>query len=302
MTATRVAWYNGETMPEADVRIPFRDLGFIYGDSVYDTARTFNGIPHLVDDHVDRLFASLKYVMIDVPYDRQTIVDVTKEIAEKNKALLGPDMDYWVCQRVSSGVQTIEGEAPLQSGPTFIIECKPIPFKARAPMFRDGIDAVISSQRRFAPDALSPNAKTSNYLNMLIGAREVAAIAPHAWAVLLDHKGYVCEGAGCNIFFVRDGRVVTPPRESVLPGVSRRLVIELCVDVGVECAEEPITLFDAATADEAFFSATSLCMCPLRSFNGRQFELSPGPITARLMDAYKQRVGFDFVAQFLAHL
>lgn len=298
----RVAWLNGAILPESEVRLSFRDLGFIYGDAVYDTSRTVNGAPFMFEEHVDRLFRSMRYVMIAVPYGRDEVLAATEAVAAKNRHLLGPHEDYWVGHRVSSGIALIDGEPAGHDGPTFLIECRPLPFRRNAVMLRDGVDAVVSSHRRAAPDALSANAKHTNCLNLFVGQREVDAIAPGAKAVLLDHRGYLAEGAGFNIFFVRDGEVVTPRRHSVLPGFGRRLAIELCSRLGVACREADISLFDAATSQEAFLTSTSLHVCPLRSFCGRRFEAVPGPTTARLMTACAERIGLDYVAQYSAHL
>ena len=132
---------------------------------------------------------------------------------------------------------------------------------------------------------------------------EAKAQDPEAWSVLLDADGHLAEGIGSNIFLVRDGAVMTPHERWVLPGVSRAAVIELCGELGIACRESDLDLYDAATADEIFMTSTSLCICPVRSIGGRQLAAPiPGPITRRLSAAYSERVGCDFVAQYLAHL
>ena len=298
----RVVWINGELVPESSGNLSFRDAGFVYGDAVFDTARTFNGVPFMLEEHIDRLFKSLRYAGINPGYDKAALIAATHETIEANRHLLGPDEDYWVSQRISSGVPSFEGETPNREGATVVIECMPLPLKARAPMFNGGIDAVVASVRRVPPEALSPNAKTNNYMNMKMAQREVSAIAPGSWAVLLDHNGHISEGAGCNMFIIIDGVVVTPPRETVLPGISRQVAIDLCRETGIPCEERLVSLYDAKTADEAFFTSTSLCICPLRSFNGGLYPKSPGPVTERLIEAFKNRVGMDYIAQYLQHL
>ena len=102
---------------------------------------------------------------------------------------------------------------------------------------------------------------------------------------------------------MRDGAVVTPHERFVLPGVSRAAAMELCGELGIACKEADLDLYDAATADEIFMTSTSLCICPVRSIGGRQLPGPiPGPVTRRLSEAYSERVGCDFVAQYLAHL
>jgi branched-chain amino acid aminotransferase len=132
----------------------------------------------------------------------------------------------------------------------------------------------------------------------------VKAQNPAAWAVLLDVNGNLSEGQGSNIFLVRDGKLLTPRERYVLPGVSRQAVIDLARELGIQCKESDIDLYDAYTANECFLTSTSLCICGVRSLNGRTFGAGevPGPVTKRLVDAYKQLVECDFVAQYLQRL
>ncbi len=129
---------------------------------------------------------------------------------------------------------------------------------------------------------------------------EVSSQDPEAFALLLDHNGNIAEGRGSNIFFVSDGHLHTPHERYVLPGVSRQTVIELAEKEGIAFAEKDYDLFDAYNADEAFITSTSFCICPCRSINGRDFASGavPGPVTKRLMDAYVELVGFDWITQY----
>lgn len=296
----RVAFLNGEIVPESRALISFRDAGFIYGDAVFDTARTFGGKPFRLKEHVDRLFDTLSYVRIDPGMTKEEVMAATEEVVRINAALLGPDEDYWVSQRISSGVAPLDG-APA-GGPTVVIECTPLPLKTRAAMFRDGIDAVVSGIRRTPPSALSPNAKTNNYMNMKLAQKEVSAVSPGAWAVLLDETGSLCEGAGCNIFIVKDGTLITPGTEYILAGITRDVALELAREAGIPVEIRPVSPHMAAIADEAFFTSTSLCVCPLRSLNGRPFPNNPGPVTERLMKDFSALIGFDYVDQYLRNL
>jgi branched-chain amino acid aminotransferase len=229
---------------------------------------------------------------------------VTEEVLERNRHLLGPDDDYWVSQRISRGVAQVAGEEPVQTGPTVIVECTPLPLRTRAGLYRDGIRVIVPAMRRTPPEALSPRAKTTNYLNMLVADQEAAAIDPGAWAVLLDTNGHLAEGHGSNLFLVQGGELVTPRSLYVLPGISRRTVIELAAELEIPCREADLDLYDACNADEAFLTSTSLCICPVRSVDGVRVggEAVFGPVTQRLIDAYVRLVGCDFVAQYLKHL
>src|SRR5262249_35684606 len=138
----------------------------------------------------------------------------------------------------------------------------------------------------------------------ILGDLEVRAHDPEAWAVLLDTNGNLAEGTGSNIFLVRDDTVYTPRGQFVLGGISRETVIELAGENGIPLVESDLDLYDAAAAEEAFLTSTSLCICPVRSINGNAIGNGqvPGPVTRRLIEAYVRLVDFDFVAQYLKRL
>jgi branched-chain amino acid aminotransferase len=300
----RIAYFNGEYMPESQVRVPFRDRSWIFGDGAFDMTRTFNGRMFKIDEHIERLYRSLKVLRIDPGLSPKEMIGISEQVSERNRHLLGPDEDHWVGQRVSRGVNKVEGDNWDHYGPTVIVETMPLPFKARARYYRDGIDVVVPSVRRVAPDALTPRAKTHNYLNLITADLEAHARDPEGWAILLDVNGNLCEGLGANIFTVKGGRLQTPYERYVLPGVSRATAIELAAAAGIPCAEADIDLYDAYTADEIFITSTSFCICPVSSVNGTVIGNGsiPGPITQRLIDAYVELVDCDFVAQYLKHL
>jgi len=300
----RVAWFNGKIVRESEVLIPFRDQGFLRGDAVFDMTRSFNGEAFRLTEHIARLYRSLRYLDIDPGLAPAEMAAISEDVLARNRHLLGPGEDYWLAQRISRGVNRVAGDNWDHYGPNVIVECIPLPLRERARVFRDGIDVVVPSLRRTPPDALSPRAKMHQYLNLVLADREVKAQNADAWAVLLDANGNLSEGQGSNIFLVRDGRLLTPRERYVLPGVSRQAVIDLAGDLELPVEEQDLDLYDAYTADECFLTSTSLCICGVRTLNGRTIGAGkiPGAVTQRLTEAYKELVGCDFVAQYLQRL
>jgi branched-chain amino acid aminotransferase len=300
----RVAYFNGQILPESQVLLPFRDRGFLFGDAVFDTARTFGHKPFRLKEHVERLYRSLRYLRIDPGLSPAETVGISEQVLERNLHLIDKEDDYWMTQRVSRGPLSVERDLSGSGRPTVIVECTPLPLKARAKLFRDGVEVVVPPTRRPGPEVQSPRAKTHNYLNLVLADMEARAVNPAAWAILLDQQGNLAEGLGSNIFLVRDGRLLTPLARNVLPGVSRATVIELAESLAIPFAEQDLDLYDAYTAEEAFLTSTSLCMCPIKSINGALVGDGkfPGPVTGRLTDAYIKLAGCDFVAQYLRHL
>ena len=300
----RIAYFNGHYVPEVEVRVPFRDRSFIYGDGCFDMTRTFNGKPFKVKEHIDRFYRSLAYLRIDIGRSPEEMINITHEVINRNAHLLGKGDDFWVGQRVSRGVRAVGDEGWDHIGPNVVVDCTTLPFNARAEHYRDGIRVIVPSVRRTPPSSLSPRVKTHNYLNMIVGELEVHSQDPKAWAVLLDENGNLCEGIGSNIFVVKDGRLLTPQGKYVLEGVSRETVIQLARDLGINCEERDLDLYDAYTADEVFLTSTSLCVCGVSQVNGARIgkDAVPGPITTKLLNAFSELVGCDIAGQYLARL
>lgn len=299
MTQERVAYVNGEILPESLATVSIGDMGFLYGDAVFDTTRTFGHRIFRLKEHLDRLYDSLKYMRIDPGLTKNQIADLTMQVLTANLPLLENDDDYWVTQRFTRGVRGIA----KKTNPTVIIECYPLPLAERAEYYRDGLQIITPSIRRTSPEAMSPRAKMHNYVNIIQGDLEVKAQNPDAQAILLDVNGNICEGSGANFFIVKNGALVTPKEQYVLPGISRGVTIELAHELGIQLREDDMDLFDVYTADEAFVTSTSYCICPVVSVNGAVIgDRVPGRVTVRLQKAYSRICGIDFVNQYLSRL
>ena len=297
-----VVFFNGSLIPERDAGIPIRDRGFIYGDAVFDATRTFNGRTFKLREHIRRLYNSLRYLRIDPEMTPEEMERWSLEVVNHNHPLLPAGQDMWVMQRISRGVESTEPGVPMR--PTVLIESHAIPFARRASLHRDGISIVTPSVPRIPPRFLSPRAKTHNYLNLIMGDLEVQDTDPNAWAVLLDEEGNLTEGRGSNIFLVKDGTVATPQGRFVLEGITRGVVMELAQGLDLPVSETDLDLYDAYTADEAFLTSTSLCICPISRVNGATVGDGnpPGPVTRQLMAAFSDLAGMDYVEQYLSHL
>jgi len=185
-----------------------------------------------------------------------------------------------------------------------IIECTPLPFLARARLYRDGINVAIPSVRRVPPESLSPRVKSHNYLNLIMAELEVKAHTPEAWAILLDHRGFLSEGIGANIFLVKNRTLFTPNPQYVLGGISRENIIELARDSNITVVEQDLDLYDASAADEVFLTSTRLCICGVHSVQGNLVGdgSARGPVTELLMNAYVELVDYDWIGQYLKRL
>jgi branched-chain amino acid aminotransferase len=299
----RIVYFNGDYIPESQALVPYRERSFIFGDGAFDMTRTFCHRIFKLDAHLERFYRSLKALRLDPTMPVEQMAAISREVVERNLHLIGAADDYWLGQRITRGVHRAAGDNWKHTGPTVIVECMPLPLAERAHLYRDGIQVVTPSVRRTPPEALTPRAKSHNYLNLVMGDIEVHAQNPVGWAILLDMNGNLCEGLGSNIFLVKDGVLRTPRENFVLPGVSRATAIELAAKLNIPFREDDLDLYDAYNADEAFITSTSLCICPVASINGMAMGAGAyGPVTKRLIDAYADLVGCDFVQQYLDRL
>lgn len=300
----RICYFNGDYVPESQALVPYRDRSFLFGDGTFDMTRTFGHRIFKIDEHIERLYRSMRALRIEIDLDQEQMIEISRTVLEKNLHLLDGKDDYWVGQRISRGVMKVAGDNWDNYGPAIIVECTPLPLDERAHYYRDGIPVIVPSVRRTPPDALTPRAKSHNYLNLVMGDLEARAHRPDGWAIVLDQNGNLCEGLGSNIFLVRDGELLTPRAQFVLPGVSRQTVIDLAGQLGIPCRETDLDLYDAYNAQEAFVTSTSFCIAPIASINGVKIGDGAvyGPLTQKLIDAYVELVGCNFVEQYLSRL
>jgi branched-chain amino acid aminotransferase len=154
-----------------------------------------------------------------------------------------------------------------------------------------GIKVITTAFRRNGPDVLSPRVKSTNYLNNILAKLQANAVGVQD-AIFLNEQGFVCELTGDNLFIVKCSRVMTPPLWfGILDGVTRRVVLRIAREMGLETVEEPLTLYDLYTSDECFCTATRIEVVPIVWVDGRQIGSgTPGSITTQLTKTFLELV------------
>ncbi|OGB94079.1 MAG: hypothetical protein A3G35_05455 [candidate division NC10 bacterium RIFCSPLOWO2_12_FULL_66_18] len=298
----RIAYVNGEFVLESQAMVSIFDRGFVCGDGVYDVARSFNHRPFKLREHCERLMRSLKYTHIRLDLSAADLEKIALEVFNRNKHLLGPTDDYMIWIIVTRGLD-VPSRNPLEAGkPTVVVYNRP-PYFIRAKFYRIGAHVVLTSTRRTPPECLDPKAKITNKMNHIQAEFEAKMVDPEAFPLLLDLEGNIAESSTANFFFVRDGRVFTPRPKNILLGITRDTIFEIAPSVNVEITEGNFTPYDVYVADEAFLTTTSFCILPVSRFNGKVLSSNiPGPVTARLIEAWNRSVGMDVVEQALSHM
>ena len=270
-------WMNGEFVAWDDANVHVLSHGLHYGTGVFEGIRCYEtekgSAVFRHRDHLERLAKSAQLYYMDLPQSVDQIRDATHELIRRNGL-----RSCYIRPLAFRGY----GEMGLyaQSAPIdLIVAVWPWGAYLGEEGKRHGVRAKVSSWRRISPDSLIPHAKASGqYLNSVLAKKETAD-AGYEEAILLDARGFVCEGSGENIFVVRDGQIVTPPHTaSILDGVNRRSVIQIARDLGYTVTERDIARAELYLADEVFLTGTAAELVPVREIDDHAIG-EPGEIT-----------------------
>ncbi len=280
-----VTYVNGAFVPKEEAKVSVYDHGYLYGDGIFEGLRAYNGRIFRLDRHLDRLYDSAQYLMLDIPMSKQELAAAILETVRRCGL-----RDAYIRPVISRGVGDLGLDPRKCKVLTVIIIVDTIQLYPRDAYAR-GLRAVTATIRKVRPDALSVQAKTLNYLNNIL-ARIEANRAGVDEAFMLTSDGYVCECSADNIFLVRREEVWTPPAYlGILRGVTRETVMELVRQHGGPMLERVFTLHDVYTADECFLTGTGAEVGPVVEVDGRRIASGiPGPMTQRLISAFRELV------------
>jgi branched-chain amino acid aminotransferase len=274
-----IAYVDGKWTPAGEARISVLDHGLLYGDGVFEGIRVYAGRPFLLEEHLDRLEASARAIVLDLPAGRSEIAALCLEAAQR----AGLDEGYLrlVVTRGTGALGVSPHTCPRAS---LIVIAAPLTLYP-AERYRDGVRLITSSLRRSAHDALPPQIKSLNYLTSVLASIEARRQGADE-AVLLNAQGLIAECTADNLFVVSKGRVLTPAVASgALAGITRALVVQLLTAQGIECAEAALTPADAWTADELFLTGTGAEIVPVCEIDGRPLP-AERPVTERVRAAF----------------
>lgn len=280
-------WIDGALRAPGEARIGVLDRGFLYGDTVYETLRTYQGRVFAEEDHLARLENSAAALGIDLPGGgREALRRVTAALVEA-----GPSGG-----EVGVRLTLSRGEGPLGLDATHCRHPRLVGYAwtvppGRHPSVATGVDGIISSVRRNPPCALDPRIKSGNFLNNILAYREAQARGAFE-AILLSTDGTVAEATTSNVFWVRGGEVRTPAPNGILHGITRAHVLVLLAEHRIPCREGGFSPADLLGAEEAFLTSTLKGVLPLKTLDGKQVGSAvPGPITSRLLALFDAHVG-----------
>jgi branched-chain amino acid aminotransferase len=277
MEQADLIWHNGEFVPWEEAKVHVLSHGLHYGTGVFEGIRCYETErgPAIFrhKDHLDRLAKSAELYYLGLPYSPEEIAAATRELIVRNglrSCYIRP-----LAFRGYGEMGLYAKSAPIE----VIIAVWPWGAYLGDEGKRNGIRAKVSSWRRIGPGGLNPHAKASGqYLNSILAKTE-SANAGYEEAILLDERGFVCEGSGENIFLVRDGEIVTPPHvASILDGINRKSVIQIARDLGYTVVERDVARAELYLAEEIFLTGTAAELVPVREVDDHPIG-EPGEIT-----------------------
>ncbi len=282
MSAER-AYLDGVFCDLSDAKVPVSDRAFLYGDALFETLRSYNGKPFLLDRHLSRLLSSCHDLGIRPREGRVEFAKAVDDLISQ----VGSDCYIRICVTRGSGFGPWP-KAHSVNGRTVIVG-KPLAGYARD-IYERGMKLVTAAVPRAHRSPLAEH-KTANYLDSVLARREAASEGADE-ALLLNTAGRVAELSAANIFAVSGGEVITPQiAEGALPGVTRALVLELSAKLGIVTREVRLEAGELARASEVFATNSVLEICQVAELDGAPLSSGgQGPITSRLRDAYREEV------------
>jgi branched-chain amino acid aminotransferase len=277
---------NGRISADHDAVISVFDHGFLYGEGIYETLRTYDGRLFLYDRHMRRMRNSARLIDLALPFTddelavliRDTIVAAQLDNAEAYVRVL-----------VTRGIGELTYDLKATPNPSWVIIVKPL-VSPVAEIYQNGVKVVLVDVVRNHPQSVNPMIKSNNLMNSALAAQEALKRGGFE-AVMRNYRGELTECTQSNLFIVQNGIALTPPLESgLLPGITREFVFEIGRGSGIEVREQVLRDGDLFGADEAFLTSTTREILPIVAVDEREIgNGKPGPVTLKLLKVLRDR-------------
>ncbi len=302
--AEPIVFLGGKYVPADEASINIYDHGIVLGATATEFTRTFSKKLYRLDDHLTRLYESLKYMRLDPGLTIDEMREATLRVAAHNAELLPEDGELALVHFVTPGaVEAYAGSAAAgipKPTPTVCIHTFPLLFWMWQRLFQEGAHVVTPSIRHVPPQCIEPKMKHRSRMNWYLADGETHLVDPKAITLLLDLDGNVTESSGANFLIAKDEKIISPTSRNILRGISRKTVMELCGELGISFVERDLQVHDVVNADEAFLCTTPYCLAPVTRINGIPIGDGIGPMFHKLIGAWSEKVGLDIVQQIMS--
>jgi branched-chain amino acid aminotransferase len=277
---------NGRITSEHEAVISVFDHGFLYGEGIYETMRTYNQRPFLFDRHMRRMRNSAWMIALEMQFSD---AELAAQIRDTRAAADMKGAEAYIRVLVTRGIGELTYDPHATPTPSVVIIVKPQvdpPHEA----YEQGVHAVIVDVVRNHPESVNPQIKSNNLLNCALAAQQAIRRGGYE-GIMRNYRGELSECTTANLFIVRDGIAMTPPIEAgLLPGITREFLFEVGKEEEIAVREEVLRDEDLFTADEAFLTSTTRELVPIVKVDERSIGSGrPGPITHRLLAGFRRR-------------
>jgi len=273
-----------------DARVPVMDRGFLYGDSIYEVFRTYGGVPLFFEEHWARFENSASLISLRIELSKEQMAEEIRQTVRMTKAK-ETGHDVYVRFTVTRGEGPIDLFPRADLRQRYVIIVKALqPWKPE--FYSEGVRLAVTSTKRNPKNALDPNIKGGNYLNNVLGVIEARALGADD-CLMLNAAGCITEASNSNVFFVLDGKLVTPAEASGnLRGLTKAAVRQACKANGLTTFEKEITPAAVFEATECFLTSATREVMPVKSLrlaDGTELEFPPGggALTRQVQAYYK---------------
>ncbi|OLC79460.1 MAG: hypothetical protein AUH72_14350, partial [Acidobacteria bacterium 13_1_40CM_4_65_8] len=265
------------------------DHGFLYGEGVYETLRTYNGQPFLFERHMQRLRRSAGMLALSVPLDDAAIDARFRETMRAAKLGDAPDREAYIRILVTRGIGELTYDPAATPDPSIVVIVKPHVAPSRE-AFERGVTVALVPIVRNHPGSVNPLIKSNNLLNNALAMQEAFRRGGFE-GVMRNYRGELAECTQSNLFIVKNGAALTPPVDAgLLPGITRAFLFEVGDERGIPVREAVLRDEDLFGADEAFLTSTTREVVPIVKVDDRTIGAgTPGPITRALLDGFRKK-------------
>lgn len=287
---------NGLITPANEAKVSLLDRGFLYGDSIYEVTRTYQGVPFFLEEHFDRLENSARLARMKISQSRDFLREEIRRTVVASAPTEGDDV--FVRYTITRGEGPLDLDPATATKTAYMVLVKEIP-NWNPDYYEKGVVLGVPETLRNSPLSLDPNIKSGNYLNNILAVAEAKDMGAND-ALLLSSDGKLTEASNSNVSFVARGAVRSPlhePRTHTgnLKGITRALVAELAKGIGISYEESTLFPDDILSAEECFVSSATREIMPVRAIllpGGRRkdFPEGGGGVTKRLREEYSAYV------------
>jgi branched-chain amino acid aminotransferase len=280
---------NGRVFDQEHAVVSVFDHGFLYGEGVYETLRTYNGQPFLFDRHMRRLRRSAEMLSLAVPITNTEIDARFRETVRAAGLGDSPSREAYIRILVTRGVGELSYDPAACPTPSIVVIVKPHVAPA-AEVFERGVKVALVEIVRNHPGSVSPLIKSNNLLNNALAMQEAFRRGGFE-GVMRNYRGELAECTQSNLFIVKDGAALTPPIDAgLLPGITREFLFEIGAEAAITVREAVLKDADLLGADEAFLTSSTREVVPIVQVDDRRIGAGiPGPITRRLLDGFRRQ-------------